>query len=153
MLRFVSRHAWLVVFVVVAAFVWFTNEISKPVGGSLKASLGVGSVHAAPELEADDPVLLYVALYDGKPSSERPAYPLDEQLAEDDGSFAFTADRSDGSTFFVFARIETAKEELFCATDPLPEMRIDDDRWVVAATGEPLEARRLTVDKSRPCRY
>ena len=71
-----------------------------------------------------------------------------------DGSFALDADPLDGTRFFLLARIETAREELFCETIALPEMRVDEDgKRVVASTGEPLPPKHVVVDTSTPCSY
>jgi hypothetical protein len=147
------RYGWLLVVAMVAAFVWFTIEISKPVEGTLQEDLVTGTVHAAPELAPDGPFLTYVALHAGRPSAETPEDAVSDQLVEDDGSFALPADEIDGSTFFLLARIETAREEFYCERIALPPMRVDDDEWVVAATGEPLEPRRIVVDRSTRCSF
>jgi hypothetical protein len=147
------RYSWLLVVVMVAAFIWFTVEISKPVEGTLQEDLVTGTVHAAPELAPEGPLLTYVALHAGRPSAEAPEDPVYDQLVEDDGSFALSADPLDGETFFLLARIETAREEFYCERIPLPRMRVDDDEWVVAATGEPLEPRQIVVDKSTRCTF
>ena len=49
---------------------------------------------------------------------------------------------------------ETAREELFCETIALPQMRVDEDgKRVVASTGEPLPPKHVVVDTSTPCSY
>ena len=153
MRRFLWRYGWLVVVVIVAGFIWFTIEISKPVEGSLQEDLVSGTLHPARELAPEGPFLAYVALYPGDPGRELPEFPLIDQLAEDDGSFGFPADPIDGARFFLFARIETAQERFYCKRVALPAMRMDDDEWVVAATGEPLAPQRIVVDKSQPCSF
>jgi hypothetical protein len=146
------RYGWLVVVVMMVGFVWFAIEISKPVEGSLQEDLVTGTMRAADELAPDAPFLAYVALYAGRPTAELPADPVADQLAdEDDGSFALSADPLDGDTFFLLARIETAREEFFCETVRLPQMRVEDDKWIVAATGEPLEPQQIVVDRSTRC--
>jgi hypothetical protein len=151
--RFLFRFGWVIVLVIVGAFIWFTIEISKPVEGSLQEDLVTGTMRAGTELAPDGPFLAYVALYAGRPGAELPEDPVSDQLAEDDGSFALPADAVDGSAFFLLARIETAREEFYCETIPLPAMGVDDDEWVVAATGEPLEPQRIVVDKSTRCSF
>jgi hypothetical protein len=145
------RYGWLIVVVMLAGFVWFAIEISKPVEGSLQEDLVTGTMRAADELAPDGPFLSYVALYSGRPGPDLPDDAVADQLAEDDGSFALSADELDGPSFFLHARVETAREEFYCETIQLPQMRVEDDEWVVAATGEPLEPQRIVVDKSTPC--
>jgi hypothetical protein len=152
--NFLWRFGWAIVLVIVGAFIWFTIEISKPVEGSLQEDLVSGTLHAAAELAPEGPFLEYIALYAGDPARELPEHPLIDQLAEDDGSFSFPADPIDGTRFFLLARIETAQERFFCKRVALPPMRVDEDeQWVVAATGEPLEPQRIVVDKSQPCSF
>ena len=151
MRRFLYRFGWAIVLVMVGAFIWFTVAISKPVEESLQEDLVTGTMRAAGELGPDGPFLAYVALFAGRPGPELPEYPVADQLAEDDGSFALSADPLDGKTFFLLARIETAREEFYCETIRLPQMRLEDDEWVVEATGEPLEPQRIVVDKSTRC--
>jgi hypothetical protein len=135
-----------------AGFFWFSVEISKPVEGTLAEDLVTGTVRAAPALEPRGPFLAYVALYAGRARERRPLYPVDDVQPRADGSFALSADALDGTRFWLLARIETAQEELFCETIPLPEMRVEEDgEWVVAATGRPLAARAIVVDASTPC--
>jgi hypothetical protein len=151
--RFLSGFGWAIVLLIMGGFVWFAIEISKPVEGTLRHDLVTGTLRPARELGPDGPFLGYVALYPGRPGDERPAYPLDDELPEDDGSFSLAADAIDGTRFYLLARIETAKEQLFCRLVPLPEVRATDEGWVAAATGEPLLPRRIVVDRSRPCDY
>jgi hypothetical protein len=133
-------------------FFFFTKEISEPVEGTLQPDLVKGTVRAAEELAPRGPFLAYVALYAGRAGAERPEFPVSDVQPEPDGSFALAADRLDGRRFFLLARIETAQEELFCETVPLPEMRVSEDGdWVVAATGRPLEPRAIVVDASTAC--
>jgi hypothetical protein len=148
---FLWRYAWLVVVAMVAGFIWFTIEISKPVERSLQEDLVTGTLRPAPELAPEGPFLAYVALYPGSPDRELPEFPLFDQLAEEDGSFSFPADPVDGTRFFLLARIETAQERFYCKRVALPPMRVSDDEWVVAATGEPLAPQRIVVDRSQPC--
>ena len=150
---FLWRFGWLIVFAIVGGFIWFTVAISKPVEESLQEDLVSGTLHPARELGPEGPFLSYIALYPGRPGDELPEYPLFEQLAEEDGSFAFPGDPADGPRFFLFARIETTQERLFCKRVALPPMRVEDGEWVVAATGEPLAPRRIVVDKSQPCSF
>ena len=152
-LSFLSRFGWAIVVLILGAFVWFTIEISKPVEGTLSDELVVGTVHAGRALASEGPFLEYVALYQGPPTAERPEYPLDDQLAKTDGSFALSADAIDGRTFHLLARIETAREELFCKLVPLPEVRLTGDGWVAAETGRPLLPRQIVVDRSQPCSF
>ena len=153
MLRFLSRFGWAVVLLILGAFVWFSIEISKPVEGTQSDDLVVGTVQAGRALAPDAPFLEYVALYPGRPAAERPEYPLDDQLAKTGGSFALSADEIDGTAFYLLARIETAREELFCKIVSLPEVRLTEDGWVAAATGRPLLPRQIVVDKSQPCSF
>jgi len=152
--RFLSSFGWLVVVVILGAFVWFAIEISQPVERTLQEDLVVGTIRHAAELDSQGPLLGYVALFAGPATGRRPEYPVDDKLPEQDGSFALDADVLDGKRFFLLARIETAQERLFCETIALPEMRVDDDgQWVVAATGEPLPPKHVVVDTSTPCSY
>jgi hypothetical protein len=147
---FLLRYSWVVVVAMVAGFIWFTIQISKPVEGSLQEGLVGGTVEVAPEL-ANEAVLTYVALHAGRPDGDDPEDPVADQLVEEDRTFAFPADPLDGDTFYVLARVETSTEEFFCERVALPKVRVDDDEWVVAATGEPLEPQRIVVDRSQPC--
>ena len=104
-MRFLSRFGWAVVLVILGAFVWFSIEISKPVEGTLQDDLLVGTVRHAPDLDLEGPLLGYVALFAGRPTDRRPAYPLDDRLPEQDGSFAPDADPLDRTRFFLLARI------------------------------------------------
>ena len=69
-----------------------------------------------------------------RPGAERPEYPLDDQLTKTGRSFALSADAIDGTAFYVLARIETSREELFCKIVSLPEMRLMEDVCVVVLT-------------------
>jgi hypothetical protein len=152
MRRLLSSLGILIVALMLAGFVWFTKEISEPVDRTLRQDLVTGTVRPAGELEPRGPFLTYVALFAGRPGGERPLYPVHDVQPGTDGSFALSADRLDGTRFFLLARIETAQEELFCETIPLPEMRATEDgEWVVAATGRPLEPPAIVVDASTPC--
>ena len=152
MRRFLLRYGWLAVVAMVVAFIWFTIQISKPVERSLQENLVSGTAQPAPELDPEA-VLTYVALHAGDPAGELPEDAVADTLVEDDGAFEFRADPVDGTEFFLFARVETGQETFFCKRVALPEMRLDDDRWVVAATGEPLEPQRIVVDRSQPCEF
>jgi hypothetical protein len=150
--RLVSSLGILIVVAMLAGFFWFSIAISKPVEGTLQEDLVTGTVRPAPALAPKGPFLAYVALYAGAASERRPLYPVDDEQPRDDGAFALSADGLDGRRFWLLARIETAQEELFCATIPLPEMRVGErGEWVVTATGRPLEPRAIVVDASTPC--
>ena len=154
MRRLVSSLGVLLVAAILAGFVWFTIEISEPVEGTLREDLVTGTVRPAAELEPEGPFLTYVALYAGRAGGQRPLYPVDDVQPGANGSFALGADALDGTRFFLLARVETAQEKLFCETIPLPELRLEEDGgWVVAATGRPLAARDVVVDRSTPCSY
>jgi hypothetical protein len=150
--RLLSSLGILVVVAMVAAFFWSSVELSEPVEGTQQPDLVSGTVRAAKELEPRGPFLGYAALFAGRAEATRPSYPIDDVLPDPDGSFTLSADTFDGTRFFLLARIETAQEELFCETIPLPEMRIaESGEWVVAATGRPLEPMAIVVDTSTPC--
>jgi hypothetical protein len=152
--RFVSSLGVLIVVAMLAGFVWFSIEISKPVERTVRPDLVTGTVRPAAELGPRGPFLAYVALFAGRARGPRPLYPVDDLLPRADGSFALSADPLDGARFFLLARIETALEELYCETIPLPAMRVDaDGDWVVAATGRALEPREIVVDTSTPCSF
>ena len=153
MRRFLGRFSFLSAILLVAAFVYLSYAISKPVTSVQKPVLVRGTVRPAAALRLDAPFVRYVALHPGRPSAAGvPELPLDDQLTADNGAFELHADESDGTRFYVLARIETAREELWCETIALPPVRLrENGTWVEAATQEPLELVRITVDRSRRC--
>lgn len=152
MRRFWGRFSWLPVLLVLGGFVWFVVWISEPLREAERKSLVTGSIHAADPLKPDGPFIPYVALHRGHPSAGIPEFPLDDRQPDGDGRFELSADASDGTRFFLLARFETAKQERYCRTLALPELRrTEDGEWVDAATGRRLPAQRITVDKSTRC--
>lgn len=154
MRRFLRKFAFSPVILILAGFVWFTLEIAEPLQKAERKSLVTGTIHPAAPLRPDGPLIPYVALHKGVPGPRVPEFPLDDEQPEGDGDGAFelSADERDGRRFYLLARIETAKQERFCEKIALPRMRrAEDGVWLQAATGQPLERLRITVDKSQPC--
>jgi hypothetical protein len=154
MRRFFGRFTWVPVLLILVGFVWFAIRIADPPEEAEREWLVTGTLLAADELKPDGPFVPYVALHKGDPVpvTEVPDFPLDDRQPDGSGTFELSADPGDGTRFFLFARFATAKGERFCATHPLPELRVTgQETWVVADTGKALEPQRLRVDKSLPC--
>lgn len=154
MRRLLRKLTFVPVALILVGFVLFTIFIAKPLRGGEKRGLVVGTMRVAPELKPDAPFTRYVAMYAGelRPASSLPEFPVDDVQTEDDGGFELTAEKQDGTRFFLLARVETAKIERYCEEIELPEMRqLDDRNWVDAKTGKPLPRVRITVDKGERC--
>lgn len=153
MRRLLDRYGFAAAIAVVAAFVGFTILIARPLSSVERPYLVDGAVRAVGPLDDERPFLRYVALFRGTATTLEalPAYPVDDLLTDDTGRFELSADRSDGARFTVLARYENTLGELFCTLVPLPPMRVADDGWVVAATGEPPAPLSIAVDKSLRC--
>ncbi|HZG36121.1 MAG TPA: hypothetical protein VEY87_09765 [Gaiellaceae bacterium] len=151
MRRIVPFLNFLPVLAILGLFVLFTFETANPLQRVEKGVLVAGRVLPDHELQRLGPLQHYVALYRGT-GSKRPLFPVDDALAEPDGSFALRADDTDGERFFVFVRVETADFSTFCATRPIPPVRLEpDERWVVAATGKGVPRLRVAVDTAARC--
>ena len=149
--RFLGRFSFLSAILLIVGFVYFTYRISKPVSSAQKAVLVHGTVRPAATLGPDAPFIRYVALRRGTPSADA-EHPLDDAQTGDDGSFELSADAGDGTRFSVLARIETAREELWCEIVELPPAELTtDETWVEAATQKPLAPLRITVDRRTRC--
>jgi hypothetical protein len=135
---------------VLGGFVLFTVSIADPVERVLKEPFARGVVVPDAKLRRRGPLYTYVALHAGRPPVI-PETPVDDMLTEADGRFALRADPVHGDRFFVFARVETASDEMYCVVHPLPRLRASEDRWVVAATGEELPEMRLEVGLDDSC--
>jgi len=150
--RLFGKFTFLPVILILAGFVVFTVAIAEPVQKAERRSLVVGTVTPAGALREDGPFRPYVALHKGAPGGEIPEFPLDDQQPLADGKFELSADQGDGTRFYLLARIETATLERWCDTVALPPVRkLDDGRWVDAATGAPLPPLRISVDDSTRC--
>ena len=135
---------------VLAGFVFFTISIADPVERVLKEPFAKGVVVPDAELRRRGPLYTYVALHAGRPPVI-PETPVDDVLTEPDGRFALRADPVHGDRFFVFARVETASDDMYCTVRPLPRLRATEERWEVAATGEELPEMRLEVGPDDSC--
>ncbi|MHB1243366.1 MAG: hypothetical protein ACYC1P_08215 [Gaiellaceae bacterium] len=152
MRRLVGKFTFFPVVLILAGFVVFTVAIAKPLKKAERRGLVVGTVTPADALRDDGPFRPYVALHRGAPGAEIPEFPLDDRQPLDDGKFELSADQTDGTRYFVLARIETATLERWCETVALPPMRqLEDRSWVEAATGKPLAPVRISVDDSTRC--
>ena len=153
MRRFLRKFSFLSVLLILGGFVWFTQRVAQPVKDAERESLVRGWIHPADPLRPDGPFTPYIALHKGEPEPAGvPEFPLHDEQPDGSGTFALSADASDGQRFYLLARFETAKQEHYCRTVPLPRMRrTDDGVWLVAATGKPLKRLRIAVDKSVRC--
>jgi hypothetical protein len=151
--RFLAQFSFLIAFVLVAAFVYLTAVLSDPVDRVQKDVLVRGTIRPAITLRPDAPFIRYVAVHAGSPSVDDALYqsPVDDTQTNEDGDFELVADERDGTRFLVLARIETAREELWCETVELPPVRHVEDGWVEQATGRPLDPLRITVDRGARC--
>jgi hypothetical protein len=105
-------------------------------------------------VEAGCAALYYAALNRGRgrPAVEAPEFPLDGAQPDAGDTFELAAEQGDGTRFWVLARVETAKIERWCKVVELPPLRrLEDGKWVEAATGKPLRPLEITVDRSTPC--
>ena len=138
---------------ILGGFVWFAIDISDPPEAAERESLVTGSIHAADPLKPDGPFTPYVALHKGAPDLEAiPDFPLDDRQPDGSGTFELSADKGDGTRFFLFVRFETAKLERWCRIVELPRMvQTADGVWVEPASRRPLPPQRITVDKSTRC--
>jgi len=152
MRRLLGKFTWTPVFLILAGFVVFVIWTSEPVEKVERKDLVFGSIHPADPLKPDGPFIPYVALHKGVPGPSVPDFPLDDRQPDGDGVFELSADAGDGRRFYLLARFETAKQERYCSTVRLPEMRrAEDGVWLDAASGKPLPRQRITVDKSTHC--
>jgi len=152
MRRFLGKFTFIPVILILGGFVWFTLKIAEPLKEAERKSLITGSIHPADPLRPDGPFVPYIALHKGVPSPIVPDVPLDDQQPEGDGVFELSADAIDGRQFYLLARYETARQERYCKTVPLPKVRrTEDGIWLEAATGKPLRSLRIAVDKSQRC--
>ena len=151
MRRLFGRFTWIPVILILGGFIWFAIRISNPPEEAERESLVTGTIHAADPLKPDGPFVPYVALHKGEvvEPTAAPEFPLDDRQPDGSGAFDLSADASDGTRFYLLVRFDTAKQERFCKTVALPEMkRTAEGVWLVAETGKPLEPQRITVDKS-----
>jgi len=143
--------SFLPVLLILAGFAWFTFETADPLQRVEKEPLAVGRVVPDEELAERGPLTFYVALYAGS-GRELPQFPVDDALAEQDGSFVLRAQASDGERFFLFARVETADFALYCTTRPLPPVRPrPDGTWVLAANRGTVPQLTIEIDASDRC--
>jgi hypothetical protein len=148
--RFLPLLSFSAVALVLGGFVLFTISIADPVERVQKEPFARGVVVPDAALRRKGPLYTYVALHAGSPPvvSETP---VDDMRTEPDGRFALRADPVHGNRFFVFVRVETASEEMWCVFRRLPRLRATEERWEVAATGEELPELRLEVGPDDSC--
>jgi hypothetical protein len=151
--RFLRQFSFLSAVALVAGFVYLSAVLSDPVDRVQKDPLVRGTIHPAAALRPDAPFLRYVAVHAGSPTVDDALVqsPVDETQTAADGDFELVADERDGTRFLLLARIETAREELWCETVELPLVRHVEDGWVEQATGRPLEPVRISVDRGTRC--
>jgi hypothetical protein len=148
--RFLPLLSFSSVALVLGGFVLFTISVADPLERSLKDPFALGVVVPDEELRQRGPLYTYVALHAGPPEAS-PETPVDEMLTEPDGRFALGADAAHGERFFVFARVETASDEMYCVTRALPRLRAREDSWEVASTGDELPEMRIDVGPNDSC--
>ena len=153
MRRFLGKFSFLTALALVAGFVYLSAVLSDPVDRVQKDVLVRGTIRPAAALRPDAPFIRYVAVHAGSPSVDdaNVQSPVDDAQTSPDGAFELVADELDGTRFLLLARIETAREELWCETVELPPVRHVEDGWVAQATGRPLEPVRITVDRATRC--
>ena len=153
MRRLLRRFSWIPVVLILGAFIWFAIGLSDPPEEAERENLVTGSIHAADPLKPDGPFTPYIALHKGTPDPEAiPEFPLDDRQPDGSGAFELSADKGDGTEFFLLVRFETAKLERYCRFVELPKMRVTaEGAWVEAASGRPLPPQWITVDKSTRC--
>jgi hypothetical protein len=152
--RLIERFSWLTAVALVAGFVYLTAVLSDPVDRVQKDVLIRGTIRPAPELRQDAPFIRYAAVHAGNPTVDDALVqsPVDDTQTSPAGGFELVAGERDGSRFLLLARIETAREELWCETVELPPVRHrDDGTWVEQATDRPLEPVEVTVDRGERC--
>ena len=153
MRRFLRQFSFLSAVALVAGFVYLSAVLSDPVDRVQKDPLVRGTIHPAAALRPDAPFLRYVAVHAGSPTGDDALVqsPVDETQTAADGDFELVADERDGTRFLLLARIETAREELWCETVELPPVRHVEGGWVEQATGRPLAPVRISVDRGTRC--
>jgi hypothetical protein len=152
--RFLGRFKFITALVIIAAFVVFTIVISKPPPKVERHALVEGTVIPADELKPEAPLVRYVGLNKGAPTAAgaAPEFALDDRQLDAGERFELSADRTDGSRFWVLGRVETATLDRYCTTIPLPPMRqLENGDWVARTTGKPLPPLEITVTKRTPC--
>ena len=153
MRRLFGKFTFVPVLLILGAFVLFAIKVSEPLRKAERKSLVTGTIHPVGELRQEGPFIPYVALNRGRPvKGAFPEFPLDDRQPDADGRFELSADPGDGTRFYLLVRYETARQERYCKTVELPEVRqTEDGNWVEAATGKPLPPQRVEVDKSVRC--
>ncbi|HEY7793726.1 MAG TPA: hypothetical protein VIA10_06960 [Gaiellaceae bacterium] len=153
-MRFFRRFTFLPVVLILAGFVVAVFWLSRPPKSEESPPTVRGTITASSELKPDAPLVYFVGLNPGatKPPAQAPEFPLDDAQPDAGETFELVAEEGDGSRFWVLARVETARIERWCKSVDVPPLRRQDDgTWVVASTGKPLPALRITVDKTTPC--
>jgi hypothetical protein len=133
---------------IIIAFVIATKEIADRSFTSDKGALATGTVVPTRQQNAQAPLRIRIALFSGRAHLPQPdEVAIDEiELNTEDKTrdFELEAGKGDGSKFFVFAMVEPATFQRYCTTTQMPAMRYAEDGWVVASTGKPSEALRMT---------
>jgi hypothetical protein len=153
-MAFFRKFTFLPVVLILAGFVVGVLWLSQPPKSEESPPTVTGTITASENLKQDAPLVFFVGLNKGatKPPTQAPEFPLDDAQPDAGETFALVAEKGDGSQFWVLARVETAKIERWCKSVDVPPMRLQEDgTWVVASTGKPLPALRITVDDSTPC--
>jgi hypothetical protein len=154
MRRLLRKLTFVPTLLILAGFVAAVILLSKPLEDEESPPTVTGAVRATAELKRDAPLVYYAALNRGRgrPAVEAPEFPLDGAQPDPGETFELAAEQGDGTRFWVLARVETAKIERWCKVVELPPLRrLEDGKWVEAATGKPLRPLEITVDRSTPC--
>ena len=136
------------IIVIFVAFVIATKAIADRSFTSDKGALATGTVVPTPQQNAQAPLRIRIALFQGKAHLPQPdEVAIDEiELNTEDKTRDFTLDagKGDGSQFFVFSMVEPATFQRYCTTAQLPAMRYGNEGWVVMATGKPAPSLKMT---------
>ena len=136
------------IILIIIAFVVATKAVADRSFTSDKGALATGTIVPTPQQNAQAPLRIRIALFQGRAHLPRPdEVAIDEiELNTEDKTrdFELDAGEDDGSEFFVFAMVEPSTFQRYCTTEQLPAMRYGDDGWVVMSTGERSEPVRMT---------
>jgi hypothetical protein len=152
--RLFRKFTFFPVVLVLAGFVASVFWLSRPLEEAESPPTVTGVVRASAELRRDAPLVYFVGLNKGetRPASQAPEFPLDDAQPDEGATFELVAEKGDGARFWVLARVDSAKIERWCEVVDVPPLRrLEDGTWVVAATGKPLPALHITIDKETPC--
>ena len=133
---------------IIIAFVIATKAIADRSFTSDKNALATGTIVPTPQQNAQAPLRIRIALFPGRAHLPRPdEVAIDEiELNTEDKTrdFSLDAGKGDGQRFFVFSMVEPSTFQRYCTTKQMPPMRYAEDGWIVASTGKPAPALRMT---------